>query len=588
MGVFDYKLPENLDVSVGDLVEVPLKKSTCIAIVRSTSGRASSSNLRSVIRIVRKAYICEEDILRLEKIARAIIQSPSSILYTALYGMREETIEPQWLQAAKPETESWSDKIWDDLRKRIGDSNQLSLQLSFSQSCTLASWLRSNVNDQLLVLAPWEVQTQAIAARSFLGDRALALHGRTPPRERAAIIEAWRTGECKTLISTRQGSLLPANNLSAVLVAGATSDDHMNWDRNPRFDARLAAELLAKQHKCPLVFTGDLPRVEDIARKRTILTASRSKFQIINLRADEERIGLPLISESLKAGITAALQKQKSVLCSFNRKGFARRLQCKDCEHVPTCGTCGAVPVVRKSDIVCPVCENEMWRPKSCPACGSQKLKLRGIGNERLAGVLRKTFPGAVVEIIDKEHPEIKQADIYLVTEFYFHAQYSATYRPPFGLVAELAADLELGAGNERAFEHLAQKMYRLGHIARAHKVPCIIQTWLPELIKSICEPKKFLEHEWQQRKTYELPPSREQYVIDVRGERPTTPELEIINRLKDLPGTSVNKSSYRWDVRFKTDILPYIHERISELPDRYRIQPTLSTYETTGSHKPE
>jgi len=351
MGVFDYLVPGGMKVQIGDLIEVPFKNTTIMAIVRSVGAKQTTDELRPLTRVITPEFFSVDGLVRLETIARAIVQSPSSMLYTAIYGVREQSIDPKWNVGTQAETRPLHGKIWDDLRARIAKTDPFSIQLSFSQTCTLASWLRDEIDHQLLIIFPWEAQTRSCASRTRLGENSITLHGKTPPRERAAIIEAWRTGECKTLVSTRQGSLLPAKNIGAILIADATSSDHMNWDRNPRYDARLAAELLAREHQCPLIFAGNLPRTEDLARSRMILATAEPTFQIVNLRAQEEKIGLPLITETLKTGICAALQEQKSVLCSFNRKGFARRLQCGACEKIPTCGTCGAVPVVRQEDI---------------------------------------------------------------------------------------------------------------------------------------------------------------------------------------------------------------------------------------------
>jgi len=576
MGVFDYRVPDVLKISSGDLVEIPLKNSSELAIVTLLTD-TSEEEVRDISRVVMHAFLSEASIHRLTRIASAIVQSPASILKATFQGFREQ-IEPLSVEKSSPLSEPESE-VWKAIKTKLSPDTPLFLSLGFSQSLSVALWMKASTNKQLLIIAPFENQVTAASGQPGL-EHAAILHGTIKDKQRAQIIEGWRNGDIRTLISTRQGSLLPAKELGGIICLDATNTEHQNTKRNPRFDARLATELLAKEHACPLLLTGHVPRSRDILSKTQTVFPSFAPFSVISLKAEEQKTGKILITEALKIGITEALQNKKSVLCSFNRKGFAKRLQCRSCQYIPTCGTCGSIPVVRKHDLRCPVCHTEMWRPNNCLSCGELRLTIKGIGNKSIANDLAALFPEAKIALIDKDQEQIEEADIYLVTEYYFSNRFTKD-EPSFGFIAELAADLELTTGKEDAGEALMQKLYRLGHIAREHAAPCIVQTWLPDMVKKMQTPKVFLQEELSVRKKYSLFPHREIFTVESRGKPVTNEDRAILDILKQVPSARVLQTSAKYTITSTTKSKHRVEEELQKLTDMLTITPTRTTYES-------
>lgn len=518
------------NVGIGDVVRISFKNREILGVVRGlrkesdtetwplhSSKSQKTRALLLIKEVIEPKFLSSDDIKRIESIAANIAQSPSTILHTALFGFqnKKNELKQNYISYPKLTINKQTAKQVSEVMAKLKNENELFYQTNIEGALTLAYALTKQFKNQILILAPHERNTKIIHKLINFKSETAILHGKCAPAERNAIIRDWQSGKIKVLISTRQGSLLPAKKIDAVLVIDADSIDHKNWDRNPRYDARLAVNLLAKQHQAKLVYTGYMPRLLDIFEKKPIIFSRNTDGQIINLSAHEEYSGIPLISDTLKNKISEVLKTNKQTLLVYNRKGVANRLQCNICGHIPFCGTCGANPVVRASDLLCPVCKAEMWIPKKCPACGSDKLKPRGVGNKKIKTELQKVFPGKSISIVDKQNIENLNADILIVTEYYFHAIHYPFMKKKFGLIADICIDLGLG-GNYDSSEITAMKLNRLLAIAEQQKADCIIQTWIPDEIKKMLSLIPFLKSELQIRSKYRLFPAFE--VITVRA----------------------------------------------------------------------
>lgn len=524
---FDYAIPQNVKVNIGDIVRVPLRGRKIMGIVRAIKDQSEFKRISDIEKVIAPQLFDEKDIRRLEVISTAISQSPSSIFNATLQLWKPlkatlEVIETpaQGRSITKEDAEAIKQAL-----ELIKKKRPVSAQLSKEGEMALAQTLRTRMNGQILILCPREREAELISQHAALGPTAV-LHGHTKSTNRRAIIEAWRSGALKTLIGTRQAALLPANAIDAVIIIDSASDEYAKLDRNPRIDTRPAAKLLAKQHGAALIFSGPIPRVEELHADVDVIF-QKLDATIINLSAQEERIGAPLLTQTLVEAIEESLKNKKQALLVYNKKGVAKRLQCSACGHIPLCGTCGSVPSVRVNDLVCGVCKTEMWAPKKCPSCGSEKLRERGIGNQRLAKELAKRFSS--VAIVDEQHPEVPAANIVIVTEYFFKNHLRPFENRRFGVVADLAFDLALAGSNFRSAEQAAYKLHRLAFLARQQRAQCLVQTWLPDMALGMLTSKKWLEKELETRQKYHLPPSKPLITTLDKTAKTTYKEAQII-----------------------------------------------------------
>lgn len=506
---FDYKIPDGMKVGVGDIVMIKLRNREILGVVRDskkTTGVVKMESIQEIQNIILPGFFHPDDICRYEQMARSIAQSPSTIIHSAIGQMRGRNSKDYFVRG-KSEQLSVSSEAVSVIKKALVDkSNYVFAELSFEGQYALVNSLRRKYKNQILVILPRERDAELISKNLDLGEHTSLLHGKTLATNRESIIKNWRSGKIETLIGTRQSTLIPANKLDAVIVMDCGSEDYAELNRNPRIDSRKSAELLAKQHNSKIFMTGFTPELR-IVESYSKIWANLKQPKIIDIHEQNEYTGKPLITESLVKSISNTLQNRKSVLLSFNRKGVAKRLQCSACGHIPLCGTCGAQPIVRNDDLVCTVCKSEMWIPKTCPSCKKDKISQRGVGNKRIKKALQELFPKTKIGIIDKDEQELN-AEILVATEYYFKNIYKPFQNKKFGTIASLNIDLALAGIDFRSSELALYKIKRLEHLALRENAECIIQTWLPQVIKNIERAKDFMKGELQIRNKYSLPPS--------------------------------------------------------------------------------
>lgn len=511
---FDYSLPQEHALNVGDLVRITMKGRPLLGVIRRLKAETEFANVRQIDALIASRFLSKEDIKRFEKIADVLCQSVSNLLDAALPETFDPNFPPFITPTITPRFPTALVPVISDYLTELEQKSSVTIADSPEVAYGLTQTLRRKTQGQMLVLVPRERDAQLIAERIQFGDRAAVLTGRSNKRNRARIIESWRNGSLHTLIGTRQAALLPVKALQVVTVLEAGNDEYLNERRNPRFDAREAIKLLAAQHSAKTIWIDPLPRLEEAVEGLLCRPITEEAASVLSLRSKEEQTTELLLTESVILEIKKALQSQKKVLLFLNRKGVAKRLQCAACGHIPLCGTCGQVPTVRTDDLVCVHCQTEMWIPTNCPSCGKAKIAFRGVGGAKVEESLKKLFPEVTVGRVEKEHVDTS-AQIILATEYYFAMIATPFMSREFGLVVDLMTDIGLHANDFRAPENTARKMQRLLHFGQQQGAQVVFQTWLPEVVSGLLHINAWVPQELALRKQYQLPPYRARYLLN-------------------------------------------------------------------------
>lgn len=510
---FDYRIPEGMTVTLGDLVHVPFRGVAVLGIVIALAPESEQKKLANITSVQESHYVTSEHLALLTRISEHIGQSLASLLVATVPASTANTSPTLPSHTAtRTITLKEEDKA---LLTRIGaflkHQHQAALQGDQETGIALAFLLAKNLttNEQLLLLVPRDRDAELLT-RVIAHPKTGVITGTTPQRARSLLAAAWKSGACNVLIATKQGALWEPKNLKHVLVLQAGNDEYSNLRRNPKFDPREAARLVATAHGANYISIDTLPRIEDCTHADNLLLEGAPPVTptIVSLKDRTEKTPHPLLTASLLEAIKTASQSQKKVLLFLNRKGAAKRLQCTACGETPLCATCGNLPTVRANDLVCSRCGVEMWIPSECPLCGKPKLKFVGVGGEKVTHDLQTLFPQESVGMIEKSNDAAwKTANILVATEHVFANLLTPFTRMNFGLVADLMADLPVGGTDFRALEHTSRQALRLLALAKREQAQCIFQTWIPERFPDVLAPAFIIEEERKIRTRYQLPP---------------------------------------------------------------------------------
>jgi primosomal protein N' len=157
------------------------------------------------------------------------------------------------------------------------------------------------------------------------------------------------------------------------------------------------------------------------------------------------------------------LQKQKRILCFYNRKGI-------------TNGT---------------------------------ELSHSGFGTKKIQQIMKRLFPTHQIGLLQKDQQENVHAAILITTSFFFEYLFSSfSALKDFGLILHLDADLPLYQSSFRATESTISLFEQLKQVAQLNKALYAIQTNNPLFFENYQqEPLHFFSDEYQLRSSYHLPP---------------------------------------------------------------------------------
>ena len=323
-----------------------------------------------------------------------------------------------------------------------------------------------------------------------------------------------RAGRYAVVIGPRGALFAPQPDLGLVVIDEEHEWTYKQQEGSPRYHARAAAEELCRLTGAALVLGSATPDVESHFRstsggshrllelsqrlQRTesggVTPSPLPQVEVVDLREELKAGNRGIFSRSLTAGIGGALSAGEQVILFLNRRGTASFLQCRDCGHVPTCTSCAVSLTLHQPEnrLVCHYCRRARPAPRACHQCGSPRIRLLGLGTERVEEEARRAFPGARTLRWDRDVTRGRDAHERILARFLAHeadiligTQMVAKGLdiPLVTLVGVISADTALRfpdfRSGERTFQLLEQVAGRAGRGPRGGRV--IIQTYSPE-----------------------------------------------------------------------------------------------------------
>ncbi len=337
-----------------------------------------------------------------------------------------------------------------------------------------------------------------ISAR--FGEVAAVLHSGLSAGQRCRVHERAAAGEVRVVVGPRSALFVPLPDLGVVVVDEEHETSYKQQEK-PRYHARAAALVRARAAgACVLLgsATPDLESYRNARLGRYALVELRDRpvgalppVTLVDMRQQTVQDGL---SEALLDALDDCLRRDRQAILFYNRRGFARSLQCGECGEAIQCPHCDIALTVhlRPQRLLCHYCGFSRRPPDACPACGAEGAFLpSGGGTEKLELSLASHFPGASLLRLDQDTTRRRGSHDRILTAFargeariLLGTQMVAKghHFPGVDLVGVLAADDGLTLpdfrAHERAFQLLTQVAGRTGR-SRAGRV--LFQAWQPE-----------------------------------------------------------------------------------------------------------
>ena len=322
-------------------------------------------------------------------------------------------------------------------------------------------------------------------------------------------VEVWRkikNNDIKILIGTRNALFLPFQNIGLIVIDEEHDSAYKPREVSPFFNARDAAQILAKYYGAPVILGSATPSVETYYLAKTdkikyVFLGERfgnvklPEFELINFKeAQNAKKVVGNFSHHLTEEIQKELDLKKQTMVLHNRRGYANVVECESCGYVNYCSNCDVVMTYHKynNEMKCHYCGQKASKPSTCPKCHSDNLNVRGVGVEQIHEEISRIFPEAEIDRMDVDSMRKKFAYEKLYekledgeTEILVGTQMISKGLDfdNIELIAIPRADSLLYVqdfrAEERAFQLITQVSGRAGRKSGTGKV--LIQTYNPE-----------------------------------------------------------------------------------------------------------
>ncbi|MDA1038557.1 MAG: hypothetical protein O2877_02625, partial [bacterium] len=409
---FTYNIPDNLSsraISRGFFVSIPWRNQTIRGIVANTHNNKPTYKTKDIIKI-EETSLSSDELSVYEQIAKDTFQSPSTVLESSFP-------KPRKNKASKKKTPTVQTPINTSIQaseitflKNCASSKatvQFCQTTDLVQTAILARFVWKQTGKPTLFLLPHQHDLDIVLRISAQwDDNVVSVTSALTQPQRADIADEWSKGSIPFLITTRVGAtFLPPKNLGAIIIARSGIVEHAQYDRNPRYDARVFALAWGKLRNASVYLTDTSPRCFDALQADSISLQQLeldNKTTIVSLKEAMQFSSNPLLPEQLEQAIDDCLQKKQKVLIFCNQKGLAARVSCKNCDFTEKCGTCEKPLSVYESHLFCSTCKRMTAKPLRCRKCNSDKLILKRQGTRSLKQLLEDRWPEADFDLVEK------------------------------------------------------------------------------------------------------------------------------------------------------------------------------------------
>ncbi|MBQ8455454.1 MAG: primosomal protein N' [Bacteroidaceae bacterium] len=279
---------------------------------------------------------------------------------------------------------------------------------------------------QVLFMLPEIVLTAQLTERlrRVFGTRLGVYHSRYPDKARVELYQKMLSETpYDIVVGVRSSLFLPFHRLGLIIIDEEHETSFKQQEPAPRYHARNAALVLARQSGAKALLGSATPSLESYHN------ALSGKYGLVTLKTRYAGLSLPdievvdvgemqrkklmsgIFSPQLLAHIRKALEQHQQVILFQNRRGYAPVLECKACGWTPRCQKCDVALTVHRGyrQMVCHYCGTAYDIPSACPNCEGRDLSSRGYGTERIEEQLQALLPEARIARMDLDTTRSRQ-----------------------------------------------------------------------------------------------------------------------------------------------------------------------------------
>ena len=293
----------------------------------------------------------------------------------------------------------------------------------------LARHYLSQNKDVLILVPEISLTPQMISRVKERFNDVVFYHSELSDQERYEQYKRVRDKEVRIVVGTRSSVFLPFNDLGLIII-DEEHDSSYKQDNTPCYNVKNVAIRRAITHNAKILLASATPSLESYSRAlkgdyqllelKDRINHVFPAIELIDLNDEIRNHHSYIISNKLKQEIAACLSNNKQAIILLNRRGYSPIIKCSDCSHTLMCLDCD-IPLNYHKDeniLKCHQCGRTYKKISRCPNCGSEHLVYYGFGTKRVEEELRKIFPQANIDRMDRDNVSRKGSHESILKRF--------------------------------------------------------------------------------------------------------------------------------------------------------------------------
>ncbi len=560
----------DIELKIGDFVEVPFGKSKKIGVVWDNFEKNNNKNFK-IKKIIRKLQIPNLKKKTLEFLnwfsEYNLIPKGMALKLVLLSGKAIEKLDKKFDENLNDKTENFFFKLTNEQKKCLNEiniSNQKFnvhvLQGTTGSGKTIVYFeaLKKILErgSQGLIMLPEIGLTNQFEKKfiEFFGFKPAIWHSGITKKNKEMIWSGIINGEIKVVIGARSSLFLPFKKLGLIVV-DEEHDQSYKQDEGVIYNARDMAISRASFENIPINLITAVPSVEtyeNIKKKKYNISklnlryknASLPNYEIINLN-DVKLENKSWISKQVINKVISHLEKKDQVLFFLNRRGFSPNVICKKCYNSFSCPNCSINLVFHKikKNLLCHYCGFKSSLKRNCTKEGICDFIFSGPGVERISEEVKKNFPSKKIEIFSSDTMNRKSSKEKLEKIINNEIQIlvgtqlisKGFHFPNLNCIVVVDVDLSSQGHDLRSAEKNLQLYHQLsgraGRTGQSSTVYFQTYNYNTKMISDITNknPEIFLDKEIEIRKKNGLPPFQRFISLILTGENQIKLEKEAM-----------------------------------------------------------
>lgn len=442
----------SLNISVGNIVSVPIRSKQTLALVTSTEEleeaksdiKEMNFNLKKVTEDKGASIFLKEYLDAVFDTSKYFAQNKNNSITSLIPSIFLEKYDH--LLKIQNDTKSNSNNKQTE-EKKIKAEKVLLQYGEEDRISTYKTLIRESFakGKSVFMVLPTESDIEKFGSQLSKGIEqfTFTMHSGVSPKKILITYENIITSSHPVLIiGTAPFLSTPRRDIGTIILEHENGNAY-RIQRRPHFDLRIFVEIYASKINAKLVIADEILRFETIGRVETenlnpihplsfrinfdgaveVFGKDPGETTPVGLRPKEGK-KFQIFTEQSALEIKSALEKNKSVFIFSLRKGLATMTVCKDCSNIVSCEKCGAPLVLylshqgKKRMFVCNKCENNKDGDVACASCRGWNLMPLGIGTDTVSEEAKKLFPKTKIFQLDKESAKSSAGAKKIIKEF--------------------------------------------------------------------------------------------------------------------------------------------------------------------------